>query len=285
MEAQTEQDPTKKFDPKKKTTTFKLTTLGELGAQLPIGMVSPDKRLLKDFELKPFRFKEEREVEKLKDKPGLSVGAFVSGLLGVLVARVHGTDIQKMADVQRRLYFGQMWFADVLYLYMYLRTQALGDVINIKIPCRHCRVPFEIDGDLKGIDVRVVDNPDQLFQKVTLKTGIPFRGELRKTFTTRPVNWLSFEDRDLNDKAMVKLAMFQNSIQSVEGIAEDQLAVLPESAFDEMTKLDTEVLTKHLEESSPGPQMTVEASCPKCKTQWAWPIDWSYESFFGASSL
>jgi hypothetical protein len=263
---------------------FTLTTLAKLGAQLPIGQVTADGRLVKDFKLRPFRFKEEREVEKLRDKP-ISMGRFVSGLLGILVEEVCGLNIQKLSDVDRALHFGRMWMPDVLYLYIYLRTQALGEILPMTIPCRACRAAFQLDGDLTGLDVRIVERPEQIDSHVTLTTGISYRGTLRRELRTRPVVWSAFEDEDINDKAAVKLSMFQNSIVGMEGIADEEMAVVPDVAFDDMTKRDVEILTRHLEHNTPGPQMVVEAECPKCRTEWFWPIDWSYDHFFGSSSL
>jgi hypothetical protein len=274
-------------DPKKRTdkSGYRLVTLGELGPNLPIGLAGEGGRLAKDFEVKPFRFKEEREIEKLKNKPGLSVGAFVSSMLGLLVARVGSTDIEKLKDAERQLFFGQMWFCDVMYLYVYLRVEALGPVVGIDVPCRMCRAPFQFHGDLRGMDVRVVDDPQELRRKVALKTGLPLRSALRKNLTTRPVHWLASLNRDLGDAAQAKMMLFQHSVEEVEGIPPHELALVPESAFDELTKFDAEILSRHIEDSTPGPQMVIEAQCPRCQSQIVSPLNWSYDSFFGSSSL
>src|SRR5262249_20608058 len=144
---------------------------------------------------------------------------------------------------------------------------------------------FDFDGDLNGTDVRVVEKPEQIYSQVTLSGGLPYLGEQRNTFTTRPVTWGNFEDRDINDPGAVKLAMFQGSIVGVDGVAKDKMAVIPETAFDELTKRDVEVLTRHLELHTPGPQMLVEAPCPHCKIEWMFPIRWGYDDFFAISSL
>src|SRR5437763_13450329 len=88
---------------------LKKRTLGELGAQLPIGLITADKKLMKDFSLKPLRWKEEKEIQKLKNKPGMNQGKFVTGLLSLLVESVHGIAFDGLKDAERSALISSMF--------------------------------------------------------------------------------------------------------------------------------------------------------------------------------
>lgn len=261
-------------------------TLGQLGAQLPVGLVTPEKKLLKDFSLKPLRWKEEKEIQKLKNKPGMNQGKFVTGVLSTLVDRVHGISFDGLKDTERALMIGAMWMPDVLYMYFYARVQSLGSVLEMTIPCRTCNgLKFDFDGDLNGMDVRVVDQPDQVTTTATLAVGIPYREGVRTQLSIRPIPWSVIEGQESKDEGAMRTAIFQRAIVGVDGVPANEMAVIPETSIDEMVKRDVETLTNHIERHTPGPQPIVKAPCPRCDSEWLFPINWNYESFFTNSSL
>lgn len=264
---------------------MKSTTLGELGALMPVGILGSDRALNKTFKLKPFRLKEEKELGALKEKGGMNLGRYVSHVLAVMCEEVGGEKIGDLKMEQRVLKFGGMWMCDVLYIYTFLRVDALGDALRTKIPCNRCKESFDFTADLMTLDVKTVDKPEELLHEVELKHGFPYQGSIRKKATLQPVRWAVFESRSTKDMGALQAAVIQNSICALEGIEHEKFSPVPDKALDELTKRDVEMLSKAINENTPGPMMAITAECPSCNTKWTGAIDWGYDNFFSHSSL
>lgn len=263
---------------------LRTVTLAELGAALPIGLVGDGKKLNKQFQLRPFRMKEEKLISEKRASSGV-LGRFVSNVLGVLCESFHGDKLAEMGDAEKMLMFSQAWLPDVLYTYVMLRVQALGPVLRVFPTCGGCRKGFSFTADLNTLEVRVVDKAEDIDRRVELQDGIPFRGAVRKLIRTQPPLWHSLEVKSASDVAATRIAMVRSAVVGVEGLSDTEMTPLTDRDMEEMTKRDFEMLTKHIEENTPGPIMRVEAKCPNCGFSGHSVIDWGYDSFFSHSSL
>lgn len=264
---------------------MKTTTLGELGWNMPIGVLDAKGHLQKSFKLKPFRMKEEKKLGELREKGGMHLGRYVSQVLAVMVEEVGGEKLEPLSMPQRILKFGGMFMADVLYIYVALRLDALGEDMKIRIPCPKCRETFDFIADLRTLDVGTIEEPAEAVHEVTLKHGFPYQGATRKQVTLNPVQWQVFESKSTRDIGALQAAVIQNSIVGVDGVEPAKFSPIPESSLDEITKRDIETISKALDDRTPGPQMIVTAECTRCASKWTAPIDWGYDNFFHHSSL
>lgn len=272
---------------KKAAEKFRQTTLGEQGFMLPIGKVTPDKKLVKQFSLRPYRMKEERALAEFKNKSKtrLTLGIYVSQMLATMLESVGGTDFNQLSESERRLYVAQMFLGDVMYAYVMLRREAMGEIVGMSLPCGTCRQRLEFEADLNTLDISVLDDAEQLTWAYTLKQPLVFSGAPRGKFKMQPALWSSLETKHSGDITGMRAAVICGSICGMEGIPEGQFAPVAEHFLDDMTKLDLERISSSIEYNSPGPKMGVEEQCPTCRTVMFWPIDWGTDSFFNGSSL
>jgi hypothetical protein len=261
------------------------TTLRELGSQMPVGIEAADGTLMKSFKLRPFRMKEEKELARLKERPGLNAAKYASMVVAAMLTEIGGRQMDGMTESAREALISNLTVGDVLYIYTFLRAEALGSEVRMRVPCGKCKEHFDFLGDLTTIEVRTVDKPGEMVRHFEMAHGIPYRGQTRKKVTLRPIRWSIFETTDLKNAVMLRAAALQNAIVGIEGIPDAEFSPIPDTSLDELTKRDMEMLERAAEMNSPGPLMAVEAKCPKCRTSWAGPIDWGYDSFFSHSSL
>lgn len=267
---------------------LKTMSLGELGCVLPIGARTPG-GFAKSFTLKPFRFKEEKDLAVLKEQAGnVTGGRFASLVLGTMLEEVGGTNIQGMKKMEERVAFlAAMYMPDVLYMYVYLRYEAMGEDIRLNVTCPHCRQPepFSFVGDLRTTEVRTVTEPGALVNEFTLAKGLPYRGATRQKVKTTCPLWSSFESRSIRNMAAIQSSVMQSAICGLDGIPEEQWTPLPDNVLEELPKRDYEALQRHIVSNTPGPIMKADVSCRDCQRRLIVPLDWGYDHFFGASSL
>lgn len=139
-----------------------------------------------------------------------------------MVERLAGEAWETKPRPERLLAVGQMFLADVLYLFLYLRREAIGREVRTDVACGACRrsFPFEADLDTLEVETAGTEDPADLVQEVTLADGIPVRGEVRKVLRVRPIRWCVMEGLGkggVNEGAM-KLAMFRDAIVGAEGM-------------------------------------------------------------------
>jgi hypothetical protein len=177
-----------------------------------------------------------------------------------------------------------MFMGDVLYVYTYLRLEAMGEDVRLKVPCGKCKSHFDFIGDPE--DTRRARGGDR---GGTSRRASRSRADWRwpvpsaRCSSSPRSAGASSRTSDLANVGAARLNTFQNAIVGVEGI--DPFPGVPDQILENMTKRDVEGLAKHIESVNPAPALAVEAQCPKCKSKWIGPIDWGYDSFFGPSSL
>jgi hypothetical protein len=265
----------------------KVVSLRELGQNLPVGMISGD-HYERSFATRPFRLKEEKQIGEFRGRArGLTAGRLVSEILATMCTHIGTADFNSMKHNERLLHISRMYLMDVLYVYFYLRINALGGEIPISIVCPSCRHPFNVKTDLNDLDVRVLEDGTQvdLSFDYELRDGIEIRGKEGKVLTVGFIPWQAMDVPDLEGESGLNpanrdAALLKAGIQKVNG---EPITML-DTDVDNLTLYDKAGLMDTMTEAILGPVLMVEATCPRC-TQLAFqPIDWSYDSFFKRSS-
>ncbi len=261
------------------------TTLAELGPCLPIG-IDTGGALVKDLAHRSWKTRDERELGKLK-KPKMNMAQYVSTILAHLYTKVGSHDFTPEMDaMERRLKLGQMYMADIFYMYIWLRTQVISDKLkmNLTCPSPSCQFKFPFSGDLSTIDVYAVSRPEDLIWTYDLMDPLELRRKTVTKLRMSTARWASLESSvgDVNNDALGKIIGVRGSIV---GLNEDpDLIQITDTEMDEMSKRDLETLVDRVNNEFIGPRMVVEGKCPTCENEFAAPIDWRYESFFSISS-
>lgn len=265
---------------------FGLTTLGDLGPMLPMG-VEVNGKFVKEIDTKPWRFKEEKEMGAYREaNKGLTLGGFVTYLIGTMMTRI-GPHVFTDATTgpERTMAVNQLYLGDVLYSYMYLRKTSLGKDVDSVLGCPICELKNQRVLDLDGLDVAIVDDPAKLIHEVELHDGVRIFGEIRKLLTLRPPTWMVMQNPIMftDNMALRTAALINECIIGAEGLDDGNVIVITEPDMDEMSKRDFEMLSTAIE-TSPGPRMVVELQCSRCKRETLQLIDWAYDSFFSTAS-
>ncbi len=289
MEAQTEVAGDKAANVKKpKTESIQTTTLAELGPQLPIGTHDPaGGGLLKEMAHRRWSLKLEKELGKLRSQNRrANVGKFVSIVLTTLYERLGALSLAGGAQPnnlnQHVSQLGQMWAADALYAWIWLRGQVLGPELTLELTCPACVDAKTVKADLGSLEVRIAHRLEATRWVYDLAEPLTIRGAKVERLQMGPPRWDTFvkmksADQDTGgQKAEVIFA----SIQGVVG--QENIALAPHE-IDELGKLDIERITASIEANHFGPNMMVETKCPDCQREIRAPIDWRYDSFFGVS--
>jgi hypothetical protein len=269
----------------------RLVRLAELGAQLPIGTVDQNTQtLLKSMEHRRWNLKVEKQVGALKDKGRSITGVqYASAVLQSLYTRLGGIEIDpdaadKKSVTLRRAAIGQLWMADVLYAYVWLRRQTLGPKIELQYSCPGCGRPQMVYADLDTLDVRVVDKIEECYWTYELKYPIHARGQEIKHLKMGPTRWHAIEKAAASgaaDTGSVKAFVIWAAIMGVDELSG---ALLTEDELDEMDKVDIETLSSEFDARNVGPDMLVEIDCPSCHQESKHSLNWAADDFFAVSS-
>jgi hypothetical protein len=273
-------------------TNLIFTTLGEAGQVLPIGVLGPDGRRTRDFELRNFTFSEEQEIADIQDKnKALTVSGLTSEILALLVTRVGHVDFRPMSTDARKAFLAGMFMPDVLQIYVCLRRVTMGPMLTVKIKCLNCERQFDAEFNLDEMPVRLLGptTPLQIQWHVELQEGLRKKtraGErLVKGLWVRPMYWggMVAISGGISAGARKAETLRQGLVDG-----EPTLSVggepVPFADADLKTvgKFDYEKLVASLEDDTPGPQLVLETICPSptCRFNLIQPINWFYDSFF-----
>lgn len=276
---------------KKETPGRILTTLGEYGDKLPIGILH-DGRLHKDIIVKRWRTKDERELGK-KFPNDAGMAEHVSIVVANMCSKLGPHDMDSLSDAEKSVIVSTMYMADVFYAYVLLRLKAMGKDLKLTIRCPTpgCDVEFPYVANIETIEVTYVDDIDDILWTYKLQDPIEIRKQKVEKFSMAYPKWSVMEQgRNNNNEAEVKTITIMNSVV---GLNDEQNPVsLTMSEMDEISKIDFEGLVEGINENFLGPKMGVEGECtPEICTKlkrgghkFIFPIDWRYKSFFAHSS-
>jgi hypothetical protein len=280
MNEKTTQENSQKNSEKK---GMRKVPLKDLGSRLCLG--NPRAEYKKDVVIRPWRMKEEKELGKLREETkGESMSVYVSMVLGSLCTNIGENDFSNMKDPEKRLRISQMFMGDVFTAYCLVRLKAMGKNIELKPTCVVCDHTFPFTADLESVEVTIADSLEDCLWTYELTEPIVVRNKERKKLTIGPLRWFTMENINNNsiNLGMAKAATIVGSIYKFD----DEEIVVDNSEIDEMVKVDIENLITGINEKALGPNMSVEGNCPRgiCKREFIYPIDWSFDSFFGISS-
>ena len=263
---------------------MKKVTLKEQGTTLPV----PTKLGGKDFSFKPWRLEQEKLIGNLKAKHK-QAGVFIRQLFNEMLDVLGGAKFESLDAPKKLLAINQMPLGNIFYLYIWLRLEAMGPGLNLgDIRCQHCGHKHkDFQADLESMHVRVKEEADP--ETIEVKLNKPFKmGDvevvaLKLGYTP----WDAMEKMDaadaLNDGA-VKEAMLLRSVQGWKTDAGDAQLNTHE-AIKYLSKRDLEALTEYIDEHNAGPVLGLEFDCEKCGELIERPLNWTYDHFFGNSSL
>lgn len=261
-----------------------VTTLKELGAALPLGTESNGK-WHKDLAARRWTMKEERALGELKENT--RNGQFVSVVLATMLTKFGSHNFGDSVSIDEKiLHIGNASMADVLYAYVWLRVDALGPSLGLDMSCpsTKCKKNFSFNADLGSVEVKTANDLSEAVWTYDLKDPFVVRNKVIKGFKFGPTRWSAFDN--ITSVGVAKAELLLGSILEV--IYEDDSVepiVMVLSELDEMGKYDLEMISKQTDEHAIGPLMVVEGECPHCKTAFKRVINWSYNDFFGNSSL
>lgn len=265
------------------------STVKDMGPVLPLGYQDSQGNLHKDFSVRPWRMKEERELGALRDNnKDATLFQYVGMVLATMLSRLGPHDFsQEGLDFnQKRLLVGQLTTGDVFYAYIWLRIQALGPELGVKFKCPACTTAVEnFVADLNSVEVKAAEDMEQASWEYELLTPFQARGKEVKVMMVGPPRWNSLEMlQGSSGMGGAKPAVIRASIMGFGTRQEAEPIVITDRELDEMSKRDIETLIRQINDRTVGPNMTVEGKCPHCGHEFTMPIDWSYDNFFGDSS-
>ena len=280
-------------EPAKKPEKFEVTDLRTLGPRLPIPPTDSDGKPLSDvtFTFNEWDMETEEHLAELKRKAN-HIGHFTSQMLGVLLADFCGSDFQKLTKEEKILKLSQLDFSNVMYMYIYLRYDELGEEIKFDITCPVCRRMIrDFVADLGDLQINAKDPKQHAYDflyELKRPIIIPEQGTITK-LKFRGSKWEAMEKADVEtsqNAGKMKKVMFKSSLIGAEG--EDgplKGFVDLEFILKRMKKIDFEMAMRDVVENNAGPAMLVKGKCPHCTSEWFRALDWTYDSFFDSSSL
>ncbi len=260
--------------------------LRDLGAQLPFGVAGKDGVLQKGFASKPWRGKEEREVGKIRTAVRADPTSFVTRLLGYMFTQVGSYNFEAMSDAEKVLVVSQMRSGDVLYLYVWLRAQCIGNEVGMDLSCPHCGRSVPYAADLNTLEVRCAEKAGDADWTYQLRDPFQIRGNEVKALKISPIRWSTSEDvmRAASGKKQGGVSNMDVLYGCIHGSVDGPELALAITDLDEMTKFDIERLVALLSESEVGPDLSVTDNCPACLREFTVTMEWAYNDFFSPSS-
>jgi len=267
-------------------------TLKDLQNVLPIGLFAPDGTLHKQFTHKPWRMEEERMVGKIRETGDYQfICPFISEVLGAMTISIGGMSFQDKNQAQRRLMVSQMFISDVMYMYVWLRREALGADVSLQSTCPMCGNKSKIVISLDELEVdsndQEVKSPMDLHRTIILKKGIIVSGTTHEEITIRPSTWMAMEGstvKSLSNDGAVKTNILRDSIVGVTGLQRDHF-IATDDILDSLYKVDIELIAKAINDMNGGLNMSVETKCENCNRKYEQGVDWNYDNFFSHSSI
>jgi len=259
--------------------------MGELLNSLPIEIKGKKNQT---FTFKDWGMREEKLVAKLRDSK-TNMGKFISGVLRLMLKELCGEDFTSKTEGEQKLALNQMALANVMYMYLFLRHDQLGEEINLTFGCPSCDHKIKnYTANLNDLDVycKFGDWEETINYKLKKPVNLTKGDILVETVKLGICNWDVMEKADTTGKdfneAVMKERTFRDAIKGVEG--HDGYIDMGEF-IEKLKKIDIEFLNRKISEHNAGPEVQAEVSCDKCGFEFIRHLDWSYDSFFGLTSL
>lgn len=258
------------------------TTLIKLGYNLPVVVPSKESQ---GFSFKNWTMKEEKEISALQKKY-VGVGRFVSAVLCHMLKTIHGENFSGKKEEEKIVQLDQTDLPNVLYMWICLRLDALGNKLAMDVTCPNCRQEnkksvFLLD----GMDVTTKNIEDERIVEYSLIKPFNFNDEHVTKLKITVTKWDMMEKSDnsiAEDAGLLKEAVFGYSIigTNSEKPLHDKINLIQNIA-----KIDIENLSEQISKHNGGPFLVLNGECKFCKRKFNRAVEWGYDSFFGVSSL
>jgi len=270
--------------PKETTSNVRKTTLAKLGPTLPIGIYGSDGKLHRDLRHSKWVLKHDKLISRLRrEYQAANQFMWASVVVAAMYEQIGHHNMSDMKLEQKLAIISGMFFGDVMYAYMWLGRNTIGGNILLNLPCNRCfKIIEKFPADLDTLEVMVCSDPTIERWSHDLNEPLTM-GEMKiHSLELGPPMWSPLEtagDEEGLSEAETKAALIQGALQPVDG-----MQVTEEMLDEGLTKPDFEDLVTGINDNHIGPNLKVEDNCPLCKRDFVSAIDWSYDSFFGASS-
>lgn len=264
--------------------TFPTTTLGKLGNKLPVETKGKPDQFFSFIE---WGTVEEKKIAKIKDK-NPSMGRFITDVLMILTDKINGEAFAGQDEKIKILKLNQLPLANPLYMYFYLRFDQMGEelALNCQCPsCSHLEENFVASlGDL-DVDCKLGEWDDNVNYKLKKPITLEKGEQLINNLNIKVGVWDIMERMDsivAQDSAETKIYTLKNHIAGSEGFVGYLNA---DEVVQKIKKVDLERLQRLIAQHNAGPSLQQQIECRMCKFKFYTQLNWSYDSFFGASSL
>jgi hypothetical protein len=258
-----------------------IETLAERGASLPIGQAGARWELV----ARNWTTRYERELSK-SSKGRSNMARRVSLVVATLFKKFGPHVWDDDTDIEdRKAVLSKMYSADMFYAYCFLRREALGEELKLKIRCGSCRKEFEWLADLDTLEIHSPKEHTDLFWTYTLRNPVDLRGVHVEKFRIGPQRWSMLENNIHDVEKDMGAAKISGVCSSICGFNDDAKDIeLGPNELDDVSKYDFEYILSELNVRFWGPKMGVELECVECKTELVQMIPWDYNDFFSISS-
>jgi hypothetical protein len=278
------------------------TTIGEQGPKLPIGTLQGN-QLVKDFQLRPYKSRIDRALgdwleanqSKYSSAPVLEaakVAKFCSLICAQLGSRAMAltTDGDSPPEAEVGMY--SAWYADVMYLYVFARIQALGPQLEVNFVCPACNQPAKGIYDLNTMEVDVIDDAADLSSWAQLQRPIRDRnGKKVSKLKLRPITWATMLKPGVFSGVMDQItqAGLEDCICGTD--ATEGESMLTQGEIDDLERIDIVGLNHQTQNLAAGLELKTSVTCPHVDTTTEKPcgytdedaMNWTFDYFFGSS--
>lgn len=272
---------------------MKIVSLQELGNSLPIPAIDGKRQT---FKFRPWRMAEEKKISELKNKHK-NLGRFVREVFDFMLVEFGGAPWDSIDGNNRKLLLNQMSWANVFYMYCYLRVDAMGTEMKMDtIPCPSCQ--NEIKGfmaDMNSLQVKVAgmgENGEDIECKREFDYLLKHQfhvGEVKvKALRFGFTPWDAMEKIPAGERngGAVKESMLAASlIGALTEESDKPIGLQKDKVLMNLSKKDIEGYYDALDEQNGGPILGLDVECNGCGHKFAQPLNWGFDYFFGNSSL
>lgn len=282
----------------------KLTTktLGEIGSSLPVGQEIGNDKVCRILEFNNFMLEHDAWITKVcASEP--NIGSLVRNVVATCIKqfgthkfeKVWPSDNEWDAEWARRTaVVDDMYAADVLYAYFYLRYLALGkEVEEVSVLCNgpHHKGDRNVKTtlDMTTLDVVCMLQNNVEHRRTLYELAHPISLHNKKVthFALQPVKWSVASDTmvDIGNNKTHYIAASIYGYNKLPTQPEEYELVHPEEISKILTMREANKLFIETTELAGGPKLGIELDCPVCGFHIDYPFEWwSYIDFFGGSS-
>lgn len=269
---------------------MKLTTISDYGPKLPIGFVQ-GKKLDKSFALRPHKSWLDRALGIWTESQGdVSEAQIATRYLALAVHQAGPNTLALTADhdcdPMQQAQIATWHKADVMYMYVWARIQAVTEQLEIATSCPRCDWNGTVRGDLNNLEVLVAECVADLRSVLRLKDGMTLRsGKKVHALTLQPPPFaaLMVAGSGAGSINSIGYNTLRESVCGVEGV--DGRYTLVDDELNDLSKLDLLRLDHQAAQQAAGLKMRTTVACPQkaCGTPIHDLLDWRYSHFFEQS--